>query len=93
MCGICSAIGIELRETGEAVVRRMMRAIVQRGPDEEGLLATPGFAAGTRRPSIINISGRNQPVGPSENWAQLRRVAQSEREQLQFPSRPRLRLE
>jgi len=62
MCGICGVIGIESTETGEAVVRRMMRAIIHRGPDEEGLLATPQFAAGTRRLSIIDLPGGSQPV-------------------------------
>lgn len=62
MCGICGAIGIESKETGEAVVRRMMRAIVHRGPDEEGLLAYPRLAAGTRRLSIIDLPGGSQPV-------------------------------
>ena len=62
MCGICGAIGIEQKEIGEAMVRRMMRAIVHRGPDEDGLLAVPRFAAGTRRLSIIDLRGGSQPV-------------------------------
>jgi len=62
MCGICGVIGIESKEIGEAVVRRMIRAIVHRGPDEEGLLAAPRFAAGTRRLSIIDLPGGSQPV-------------------------------
>lgn len=62
MCGICGAIGIDSKEIGEAVVRRMIRAIVHRGPDEEGLLAAPRFAAGTRRLSIIDLAGGSQPV-------------------------------
>ena len=42
MCGICGAIGFSSREEGEAAVRRMLAAIVHRGPDEEGFLnATP----------------------------------------------------
>ena len=39
MCGICGVVGIESRESGESVVRRMMAAMVHRGPDEEGILA------------------------------------------------------
>jgi asparagine synthase (glutamine-hydrolysing) len=61
MCGICGAIGIESKETGEAIVRQMMRAIIHRGPDQEGLLAAPLFAAGTRRLSIIDLPGGSQP--------------------------------
>jgi asparagine synthase (glutamine-hydrolysing) len=49
-------------DSGEAVVRRMLRAIVHRGPDEEGLLVAPRFAAGTRRLSIIDLPGGSQPV-------------------------------
>ena len=45
MCGICGVIGIEPKETGEAAVRRMMAAMVHRGPDEEGILVAPFLAA------------------------------------------------
>jgi asparagine synthase (glutamine-hydrolysing) len=62
MCGICGVIGIESRETGEALVRRMMAAIVHRGPDGEGLLVAPPVIAGSRRLSIIDLPGGNQPV-------------------------------
>jgi asparagine synthase (glutamine-hydrolysing) len=62
MCGICGAIGIQSKETGEAIVRRMMAAIVHRGPDEEGFLIAQGIAAGTRRLSIIDLPGGSQPV-------------------------------
>src|ERR1700720_4104889 len=62
MCGICGVIGIESKEAGEAVVRRMMRAIVHRGPDEEGLLLSPSAALGSRRLSIIDLPGGSQPV-------------------------------
>jgi asparagine synthase (glutamine-hydrolysing) len=62
MCGICGAIGFDSKETGEAIVRRMLAAIVHRGPDEEGLLVTPRVAAGARRLSIIDLPGGSQPV-------------------------------
>ena len=62
MCGICGAIGFDSKETGEAVVRRMLAAIVHRGPDEEGILVTRPVAAGTRRLSIIDLPGGSQPV-------------------------------
>jgi len=44
------------------MVRRMMAAIVHRGPDEEGFLVAPGIVAGTRRLSIIDLPGGSQPV-------------------------------
>ena len=62
MCGICGAIGFDSKETGETVVRRMLAAIVHRGPDEEGILVAPPVVAGTRRLSIIDLPGGSQPV-------------------------------
>jgi asparagine synthase (glutamine-hydrolysing) len=62
MCGICGTIGFSSRETGEAIVRRMLAAIVHRGPDEEGIMVAPPIAAGARRLSIIDLPGGSQPV-------------------------------
>src|SRR5579862_1532501 len=62
MCGICGVVGIESREAGEPVVRRMMAAMVHRGPDEEGLLVAPPVALGMRRLSIVDLAGGSQPV-------------------------------
>jgi asparagine synthase (glutamine-hydrolysing) len=62
MCGICGAIGFDSKETGETIVRRMLAAIVHRGPDEEGILIAPPVVAGTRRLSIIDLPGGSQPV-------------------------------
>jgi asparagine synthase (glutamine-hydrolysing) len=44
------------------VVRRMLSAIVHRGPDEEGFLATPPVVVGSRRLSIIDLPGGSQPI-------------------------------
>ncbi|MBZ5502119.1 MAG: asparagine synthase (glutamine-hydrolyzing) [Acidobacteriia bacterium] len=62
MCGICGAIGIESREAGQAIVRRMMAAMVHRGPDEEGLLLASPVALGMRRLSIVDLPGGSQPI-------------------------------
>src|SRR5690348_6871638 len=59
MCGICGVIG---GGEAEARVRRMMAAMVRRGPDDEGLLAAPGATLGMRRLSIIDLAGGRQPV-------------------------------
>ncbi|MGH9747230.1 MAG: asparagine synthase (glutamine-hydrolyzing) [Candidatus Acidiferrales bacterium] len=67
MCGICGVVGIESRETGEALVRRMMAAIVHRGPDAEGILVAPPVVAGSRRLSIIDLPGGGQPVWNETN--------------------------
>lgn len=62
MCGICGVIGIESREASEAAVRRMMAAMLHRGPDEEGILIAPPVAVGMRRLSIVDLPGGSQPV-------------------------------
>jgi asparagine synthase (glutamine-hydrolysing) len=62
MCGICGVIGLEPPASAEAALRRMLAAIVHRGPDEEGVLLVPGVAAGTRRLSIIDLAGGSQPI-------------------------------
>lgn len=63
MCGICGVVGIESRAESEAIVRRMMAAMVHRGPDGEGLLSASLVCAGARRLSIIDLPGGNQPMG------------------------------
>lgn len=70
MCGICGVIGIESREAGEAVTRRMMAAMIHRGPDEDGILVAPPVAVGMRRLSIIDLPGGTQPV-----WNETETVA------------------
>ena len=70
MCGICGAIGIESRDEGAAVLSRMLRSIYHRGPDEEGTLVEPRYAAGTRRLSIIDLAGGSQPI-----WNETRTLA------------------
>jgi asparagine synthase (glutamine-hydrolysing) len=62
VCGICGVIGVESKEAGGAVVRRMMDAMVHRGPDGEGMLFAPPVAVGMRRLSIIDLPGGSQPV-------------------------------
>jgi asparagine synthase (glutamine-hydrolysing) len=62
MCGICGAIGFDPSATGELAVRRMLSAIVHRGPDEEGLLNATSVIAGSRRLSIIDLPGGSQPI-------------------------------
>jgi asparagine synthase (glutamine-hydrolysing) len=62
MCGICGVVGIDSREASEPAVRRMMAAMLHRGPDEEGMLFAPPVAAGMRRLSIVDLAGGSQPV-------------------------------
>ena len=70
MCGIAGIADLSGRPIDESLVRRMCTAICHRGPDDEGLLAVPAFAAdgepravlGNRRLSIIDLAGGHQPM-------------------------------
>jgi len=62
MCGICGTIGLDPKLDGEAVVRRMLAAIVHRGPDEEAFLDVTPVVLGSRRLSIIDLAGGSQPI-------------------------------
>ena len=89
MCGICGAIGFDPKEAGELAVRRMLAAIVHRGPDEEGFLNATPVVAGSRRLSIIDLPGGSQPIwneaetlavvynGEIYNFRELRQELQS----------------
>ena len=70
MCGICGIIGRDSTDESAAVLARMLRSIIHRGPDEEGTLVAPRFAAGTRRLSIIDLAGGTQPI-----WNETRTLA------------------
>jgi asparagine synthase (glutamine-hydrolysing) len=62
MCGICGVLGIQQSELAEDITRRMMGALLHRGPDEDGLLVAPSAALGMRRLSIIDLPGGHQPL-------------------------------
>jgi asparagine synthase (glutamine-hydrolysing) len=63
MCGI---VGLTFNAGGRALavetVRRMNEAIVHRGPDDEGVLATECVVLGMRRLSIIDLAAGHQPI-------------------------------
>jgi asparagine synthase (glutamine-hydrolysing) len=58
MCGICGIVG----EADTAAVRRMARAMVHRGPDDEAFYIDGGAVLGFRRLSIIDVAGGRQPL-------------------------------
>lgn len=70
MCGICGVIGTGPSAANEAVVRRMLAALIHRGPDDEGVLTAGAAVVGMRRLSIIDVPGGGQPV-----WNENRTVA------------------
>jgi asparagine synthase (glutamine-hydrolysing) len=63
MCGIAGIIDlVGRRPIPETTIRRMSRALVHRGPDEEGFLIRPGLALASRRLSIVGLADGQQPV-------------------------------
>ncbi len=98
MCGICGVIGMEDAHRGEALTRRMMGALVHRGPDEDGILVAPSAVLGMRRLSIIDLPGGHQPIfneagnvavvfnGEIYNFRQLRHTLESRGHQFRTQS-------
>ena len=50
------------RTVPDGMVQRMARALIHRGPDEEGFLHRPGVALASRRLSIVGLADGQQPV-------------------------------
>lgn len=72
MCGIAGFAGIGIgREEDARVLAGMCDAIVHRGPDEEGRLATSRVALGMRRLSIIDLAASHQPIGNEDGTVQV----------------------
>jgi asparagine synthase (glutamine-hydrolysing) len=67
MCGICGVVGINSAEpVDENILRNMTRAMVHRGPDEQGIYCCGPVGLGSRRLSIIDLTGGRQPI-PNED--------------------------
>ncbi len=63
MCGIAGVIDLAgRREAPAGVVERMARALIHRGPDEEGFLHRPGVALASRRLSVVGLADGQQPM-------------------------------
>lgn len=63
MCGICGIVNLDKEYISEEAVKGMARAMVHRGPDDEGIYAAPGVCLGHRRLSIIDLStAGHQPL-------------------------------
>jgi len=63
MCGIAGLIDLAgRRDAPEGVIERMSRAIIHRGPDEEGFLRRPGVTLVSRRLSIVGVVDGQQPM-------------------------------
>ena len=64
MCGITGITNKELVSQG--LIEQMTRALVHRGPDDEGYLVDGSVALGMRRLSIIDLSRGKQPISSAD---------------------------
>ena len=63
MCGIAGMFDLSgERAAPDGVVPAIARAILHRGPDEDGFLERPGFALANRRLSIVGLADGRQPI-------------------------------
>jgi len=62
MCGICGKVDFENPQIEEALLRRMCRTLVHRGPDDEGIYLSKHVGLGHRRLSIIDLKSGHQPM-------------------------------
>ncbi len=70
MCGICGIAGInEAKPVDEQVLQTMTQAMVHRGPDEQGVYCRGQVGLGSRRLSIIDLTGGRQPIANEDQSA------------------------
>ncbi len=65
MCGICGFVrfhGLPVTDGDDATLRRMVRSLHHRGPDEAGHLVRDGVALANARLSIIDVAAGHQPT-------------------------------
>ena len=63
MCGIAGILNLAgCKPLPEGAIQKMARAILHRGPDEEGFLEQPGVALASRRLSIVGLADGQQPM-------------------------------
>src|SRR3954467_14239564 len=63
MCGIAGMIDLAgKRPVPEGSIQRMSRALLHRGPDEEGFLIRAGLGLASRRLSIVGLADGQQPI-------------------------------
>ena len=66
MCGIYGIIQLDGTPADTALLPRMGRVTVHRGPDDEGMHADGPCAIGMRRLSIIDLAGGHQPISSQD---------------------------
>jgi asparagine synthase (glutamine-hydrolysing) len=72
MCGIAGLIDLTgRRPVPSAALEAMGRALVHRGPDQDGYLQRPGLGLVSRRLSIIGLSDGRQPIANEDGTVQV----------------------
>jgi len=71
MCGICGSLSLVRRDVDPGPVRRMLAAMVHRGPDAEGTFAAPGIVAGTRRLRVIDLESGDPPIANEDGSVEV----------------------
>jgi asparagine synthase (glutamine-hydrolysing) len=62
MCGICGVLNLDRAPVDRALIRRMNSTLVHRGPDAEGTYFDGPVGLGSRRLSIIDLTGGDMPI-------------------------------
>ncbi|RPI79524.1 MAG: asparagine synthase (glutamine-hydrolyzing) [Desulfobacteraceae bacterium] len=72
MCGICGKVDFEAKTVNAEGIRKMCRTILYRGPDDEGIYASPMAGLGHRRLSIIDLSADgHEPMSNEDNTLRM----------------------
>lgn len=66
MCGIVGFVSLKESLANRELLERMNRAIVHRGPDEDGFYVGESVALAMRRLAIIDLKGGQQPIFNSD---------------------------
>jgi asparagine synthase (glutamine-hydrolysing) len=66
MCGIAGFVNNSNEKADRSILERMNRAVVHRGPDEDGYYLKDNVAMAMRRLAIIDLAGGQQPI-PNED--------------------------
>jgi asparagine synthase (glutamine-hydrolysing) len=68
MCGICGKVDLETGTVTAELIKKMCQTIAYRGPDDEGIYATPQAGLGHRRLSIIDLSADgHEPISNEDD--------------------------
>src|SRR5438046_7423736 len=62
MCGITGFVNANGQAVDRRLLERMNRAIIHRGPDEDGFYLNENVGLAARRLSIIDLAGGRQPI-------------------------------